>query len=74
MPEFIEDGKNGFLIEEDNIDELSNKMIELTNNNEMSEYVRGEREKYIKKYSWDAVAERMLAVIETDNKSARRSF
>lgn len=64
MKEFIEDGKSGYLLDNDNIDNLAFKMNELLSNRGIKEYVVANRQFYINNYSWDTVANRMIAVIE----------
>lgn len=68
MNEFIQDGYNGLLIKNDNIDELALKMYNLLNNDEIKENIVRNRQKYIKEYSWDTVADRIINVIRNDNK------
>ncbi len=66
MPEFIKEGENGYLIENDDADELSQKMEQMLLNKEMVERVKANRQNYIEQYSWDSVATRMYQVIEKD--------
>ena len=68
MKEFIQDGVNGYLVEDDNVDELAKKMEDLLKNEKIKEYVLSKRKDYIKEYSWDEVANRMITVIENDIK------
>lgn len=64
MPYFIEDGKNGFLLEEDSVNELAEKMLRLLHDETISAYVVKHREQYIQKYSWDSVATRMKSAMD----------
>lgn len=64
MKEFIEDGKNGYLIEEDDPDVLAIKIKDLLSNKEILRYVRDNREQYIQQYSWNEVSKRILNIIE----------
>lgn len=65
MPEFIEDGKNGYLIEKDDVQELAAAMEKLLlNGRQMAEQLKENREYYLKTYSWDTVAERILKIME----------
>lgn len=67
MPEFIKNGENGYLIENDDADELFSAMEKLLVNGEpISRRVRSERLKYIEKYSWDSVADKIFKVINAD--------
>ena len=65
MPYFIEDGKSGYLLEKDTTEELADKMLRLLRNEEIKQYVLSRREQYTKEYSWESVAERMKAVIDS---------
>ncbi len=69
MKDFIKPGENGYLITNDNPEELAQNMEELLRNKEMAIRVIEEKEKYIEQYSWDAVAQRMLAVMKNDGYS-----
>lgn len=64
MKEFIQDGYNGLLIEEDDEDKLAIKMNQLLNNNEIKQNVLSKREEYIKEYSWDTVANRIISIMK----------
>lgn len=65
MPYFIEDGKTGYLLQNENADELAKLMLKAVSNDEMKQLVRSKKEKYIKEYSWETVAERMAKVISS---------
>ncbi len=67
MPEFITEGENGFLIYHNDPCELADRMEDLLANRNIAENVMGDREEYIKKYSWDSVAQRMYDIIESQN-------
>ena len=66
MKEFIKDGENGYLINEDNDEYLADKMLQLLNNDEIKGYVKGKRQQYIKEYSWNSVAEKIIKVMKND--------
>ncbi len=67
MPEFIEDDKNGYLIERNDADELCTAMEKFIRNRQrLCEYVNEKNEYYKEYYSWDAVAKRMIKVMEED--------
>lgn len=64
MPEFIQEGENGYLIENDDVDELANAMSCMLKNGEyLAKNVQNKRECYINKYSWDSVADRIIQVV-----------
>lgn len=60
MPYFIENGKNGYLLMNEDPAELANLLIKALRNREMKQYTMRMANKERKKYSWDAVAERIL--------------
>ena len=67
MPEFIQDGKNGFLIQNDDTEELAAAMGKLlTDGKAIVNYVQENRDHYITKYSWDSVADRIIQVLKND--------
>lgn len=68
MPFFIEKGVTGDLIDNDNPDELAEKMYSLLKNEEIKRNVIKKRQWYIKEYSWDTVAGRMNYIIEKNKK------
>lgn len=64
MPYFIEDGQTGLLLKNDTPKELSNLMKRLLADEDIKKNVLSKRDFYIKEYSWDAVAQRMKAVMD----------
>jgi len=67
MPEFIQNGQNGYLIENDDVDELTDAMGRLLcNGQEIVRYVRDHKDYYINRYSWDSVADRIIQVLRQD--------
>ncbi len=64
MPYFIEDGKTGYLLKENSVEELADLMEKALSNSQMKENVRCKRDWYLKEYSWKTVAERIAWVIE----------
>ena len=62
-PDYIKDGENGLLIEEDNAETLAEKMYEVLTNDKIRDYVRNDMARIREYYSWDAVAERINNVI-----------
>jgi glycosyltransferase involved in cell wall biosynthesis len=66
MKEFIENGKTGYLIENDDLEELAGKMKDLLENNKIKNNVKNRFEYYKNNYSWNSVADRVFDVIEKD--------
>ncbi len=64
MNQFILDGYNGYLIDNDDEEELAIKMRDLMEDDQIKQNVRNERDKYIREYSWDTVADRMIKVFK----------
>ncbi len=64
MPYFIEDGVTGRLLERDDTKQLSALMSDLLDNEDIKQNVRKKKEWYIKEYSWDSVAERIIKIME----------
>lgn len=63
MPNFIEDGKTGFLLKNDDPDELFKLMENLLFKSEIKENVIKHHDIYLKEYSWDEVAKRIYNVM-----------
>ena len=64
MSEFIEDDKNGILINHDDVDELMNAMKKMfIQSNKFVKFVKANKDYYLNKYSWDSVASRIKNVI-----------
>jgi len=63
MPYFIEDGKTGALIDDDNPEVLAEKMHAILSDDTYQKNVQQRREQYIREYSWDTVAQRMIKVM-----------
>lgn len=66
MKEIITEGKNGYLIDEENPVELADKMHLLLHNEDIKSYVASHQEAYRKKYSWDTIAKFVLTIIQND--------
>lgn len=66
MKDFISEGENGYLINEDNADYLAQKMYDLLINEEIRYNVMQDKEKYAERYSWESVAKRITDVIIND--------
>ena len=68
MKEFIQDGQNGYLIDDDNANILASKILDLLTNDAIKENVVSKKAYYISEYSWDTVANRLIEVIKNDSK------
>ena len=66
MPEFIESGKNGYLLENNDLNELCDLMEKMMLNKDMKQYVYNHRNDYIQQYSWEKVTNRMIDVMKKD--------
>lgn len=66
MPNLIEDNVTGKILMKEDSKELAEDMLLLLENSEIVNTVRARREEFIQQYSWQAVAERMLAIIKED--------
>lgn len=66
MKEIIKDGINGYLLNDENIIDLKEKMWKLLNDDDIKKNVIDNRERYIQEYSWDNVAKKMITIIKND--------
>lgn len=67
MPEFIQHGENGFLLQQDDVRELTGLMEKLLlDGAAMANTIRKQREYYLEKYAWDTVADRIMQVLQKD--------
>ena len=67
MPEFIQHGENGYLLEQDDVQELTGLMEKLLlDGGTMATAVQAQREYYLNKYAWDTVADRIIQVLRQD--------
>ena len=64
MPHFIEEGKDGMLIEKDVASDLAKKMYAVISDPQMIKYVQSRQSFYIERYNWDSVARRAKSVID----------
>lgn len=64
MPYFIEEGKTGLLLKNDDANELAELMEKCLSNDNMKKEVNSRRDYYLKEYSWDSVALRMKEIID----------
>lgn len=67
MKDFIQPGVNGDLVETEEPEELANKILSVLNNQNIRKNVNKYRKEYIKRYSWNSVAQRILNVMKKDN-------
>lgn len=63
MPYFIQDGKTGLLLNDDDPHELAGLMLRLLRDDSFSHNVLSNRNQYIHDYSWETVAGRIAKVI-----------
>jgi len=62
LPEVVEHGVTGFLVEPGNVDELRARLAELLGDRRLAEKLgRNARERVLETFTWDACAERCLA-------------
>lgn len=67
MPEFIQHGQNGYLIDRDDAGELADAMCRLLlDGSSMARAVQADKAYYLEKYSWDTVADRIIRVLKND--------
>lgn len=64
MPYFIEDGKTGLLLHDDDVHGLADMMFRLLKDKSFSDNVRSRKDWYIREYSWNTVAKRILAAMK----------
>lgn len=67
MPYFIKEGENGYLLKDDNPEELSLLIKKLLNDERIKQNVLALKDVYIKEYSWDNVALKISNIIKKDN-------
>ena len=66
LPNLIANGKNGFLVESNNIEELKNSILNLLNDKELCEEMgKRNREIVVKKYDWLKSAEKFKNIYES---------
>lgn len=66
MKNFIQDGYNGYLIDNDDPSLLADKILDLIKNDRIKQNVFKERNKYLEEYSWDSVAKRIVGVLNKE--------
>lgn len=65
MPYLIEDGVTGLLIENDDVKNLTEKIHILLTDETIRNNVKLKREWFIKEYSWDNVASKILNIVRS---------
>jgi N-acetyl-alpha-D-glucosaminyl L-malate synthase BshA len=62
LPEIVEDGGNGFLVESKNPEQIAEKVLLLLGNDELRERISKNNKEKAKGYSWESVVERLEEV------------
>jgi glycosyltransferase involved in cell wall biosynthesis len=61
LPEVVEDGVTGFLVEPGNIEELRERLAQILGDRRLAERLgRSARERFLERFTWEACAERCL--------------
>ncbi len=66
MPYFIDHGKTGFLLDDDDKATLANYMFQLLSNESYAHIVKAQKDYYLQEYCWKNVAQRIFDIIEND--------
>jgi glycosyltransferase involved in cell wall biosynthesis len=62
LPEVVEDGITGFLVEPGNVEELRERLAEILGDRRLAERLgRRARERFLERFTWEACAERCLS-------------
>jgi len=64
MPELIEHGKNGFLFEKDDVDEMTERVEECLYDSAVRERLTTEAARGLSEYSWSSIFSRTLGVLK----------
>lgn len=64
MPYFIDEGKTGLLLREDDPQQLADLMKKILSDSSYKENVAKKHDYYVQEYSWDAVAKRMKTAMD----------
>ena len=62
LPEIIEDGENGFLVEPKNANEIAEKVLLLLEDDELRERISRNNKEKVKEYSWKSAVEKLEKV------------
>lgn len=65
MPEIIEDGKTGYLVNPERADELAEAIIKIYNDPGRDEIAKNALEMVLSRYSWSAIAETTEKILES---------
>jgi glycosyltransferase involved in cell wall biosynthesis len=68
--ELIKNGKNGFLISPSNVEELSERIIEILNNNQTSSLMGQESRNTANAFDWKRIAEQVISVYDQSIKNS----
>ena len=68
--ELIKNGKNGFLISPGNVEELSEKIIEILNNNQISSSMGQESRNTVNAFDWKRIAKQVISVYDQSIKNS----
>jgi glycosyltransferase involved in cell wall biosynthesis len=73
LPEVVEDGETGFVVEPGNVGELGERIAQILGDRRLAERLgRNARERFLERFTWEACAERCLAAYsELAGSSAR---
>ncbi len=66
LPEIIKDGKNGFLVEPKNPEQIAEKVMLLLRDEELRKRVSRNNKEKAKHYSWDSVVEKLEEIYKVD--------
>jgi glycosyltransferase involved in cell wall biosynthesis len=66
MLEIIKPGVNGYLLNNDSIDELAKLIIKVIEDDKMKSEVKGMSKSYQDYYSWGRVASDMIKIVESN--------
>lgn len=64
LPEIIEEGRNGFLVEPKNPKQIVEKILSIFGNDELRNSISANNREKIKEYSWDSVVDRLEKVYQ----------
>lgn len=64
MTFLVENGKTGYLLENESPEELADFILKALSNNKMQEYVKALKSELLRKYTWDSVANKCYDVIQ----------
>lgn len=59
LPEIIEDGENGFLVQPKNPQQIAERVLLFLNNSELAEQISKNNQQKAKEYSWENIAQRL---------------